>query len=428
MSSLPHGRPFGDPPPWSADEEFADDGGLTPWSAQEIKLRPDVGTITGGQIPDKRILARHANFKDHDFARRAANIDLLEAMNFPDPWGNADPINDSGTGINPTELVCWRGASGHPMYAVAGGENVLKDSRGGYNWGADRTDAGDTFQAVAENRFNVCAIRTNGGASALSARGLATSWGGQSIDASSDYRAIEADHSLAEAVSPESVFWIAGLDSTGPVAKVIRASFGDGTGIPGTLVSYAGIGTHRLDLIAVRGGSGLAAASFASTGGVLFAWSDGDNALTARTSPTSAAILDLLWCPDGTATGGAYFLFTLNEVWRSPDGTNGSWIDMSSFLPPGAAFYLRGGCVRGSLIVVPGLAGVIGGTDNSILITGDGAETWDVIPEPLTRIGGSPTPITKKIRNLGNRLAAFGYAAAGNVHVAYGLRAGRFVR
>lgn len=422
-------RPSRDPAIRASDDVFSDPG--KDWDGEATKLRPDAGTLGQGMVPDRRILARHENFLQNDIGRRLQNHDLIEVMNWPEPHPNTSAILDfsgAGAGNQPGTMTEWSPDPGNvlyaPLYAANGGQSIYRDDAGGYAWASDYTDASSSNWWIDSNRFNVACIATEAGAAKLVHRSRSAGWSQNGVSLT-DARALVVDQDLAEAQTPESVFWIAGLSGATP--RVIRASFGaDGTSAL-SAVSYSAVaGTARLDSIAVGKGRGVAVIGTSSANG-LYSFADGVASLTVVSHPQGGTPTprSVVWDRENER----FLLFYSDgRVFRSATGVAASWVGVSTFMPAVTRDYTLNGAVsRGSLVVVCGTAN---GT-SCLYVTGDAGDTWDIVPSPMARYSttsfmatSGSVLVSERVCRIGNRLAVLGYDASGKSFAAYSMRAG----
>jgi hypothetical protein len=399
-------RPTGNVKIWAEDVTYV--GG--DYSGQDTKLEPSDAIKARGWHPGKRRPAKWDNWLLNDITTRLDNLDMAEALNWPEPAPDAGVIATGGTNSG---AMCQRRFAGAAVqqFHVNGDAIIQASVDGGYSWATSHTDAGAVIYDIAAGIADagaVAAVATEGGAAKVIASVIVGGWNTAALVSVTDARTIVADPYR------ENVFYVGGVDTATPRVVKLDCS----AGLPGvqTLLSGGG-GAARVDLLAVGLTHVLGAIpGVASATNVLRRFAYDAAAMTAVTSPTSDAIVDILWNEEDEH----FYLFTADAVWRSTTGDTGSWTDMSAGLLSGVTFLLRGGVCRGGLIVC---AVTATGSEPHLLVSGDAGETWDLVPDPLARHTG--TAEATYVRNIGNRLVVLGYAGGGDVKVAYGLRAGR---
>lgn len=425
--TIKKGRPAKDPIVLATDAEWSAPGEL--WDTAEPTLRPLDGLIATGFMPDQRIAVRHVNYLEHHTGRRLRNLDLIEVTNWPEPHPNTDAVLNGGGNLagSMVEMAPDIANTAGPgvMYYCNGGDSIKKDVlSGGYAWTNDHTDAGAIVYELAANRYNAAAVATEGGAAKIVHKAIASGWQTHGVSLT-DARAIVADDDLGIAEpTPESVFWLAGISGTTP--RVSRVSFGaDGTSAISEVTYSAGVGSTRLDVIAVGGGRGVAANAAGTQN--IYTWQDGAAALTAVSLGGTDTPRFVVWDPENLQ-----FImgFSNGKMWRSPTGLSASWTEVTANMPTGTKDYaFNGACSRGSLCVVPGTLNSV----SCLFVTGDAGETWDTLPDPLRRYNANaymgpasgPAPVAEKVRRVGNRLVCLGYNASNKTYAAYSERTGR---
>lgn len=394
-------RPAGNPKIIASDTTYATGAK----AGENTKLDPGAAITARGWYPGKRRPAKWDNFIGNDVARRLDNLDMAEALNWP-------PVVDEVSGSS-----LGGGFAAAPqifapaIYHVSGDTKIRQSLDGGYSWSDALTDAGAVIRDIAANDLCLMAVKTEGGAASVI--GINT--------AATDTSALTSVTD-AQIIRPDPFrsgwFWVGGLDTATPRVVRVDAS----AGLPGaqTLCSGGG-GSTRIDFIAVGRSYILAASQTAASSNVLRRFAYADNAMNAQTQPTSSAIKELLWDDED----GYFFLFTAKEVWRSPTGASGTWTNMSAGLPGNVndvTFILRGGCVRGSLIVIACTSSFIAANTPGLLVSGDAGVTWRLLPDPSARNAGSVG--AQHVVVLDNRFGVCSYNATHSV-LAQSFRAGR---
>jgi hypothetical protein len=363
-------RPAGNVAIWAEDDAYASD----PHNGEITKIEPSAAIKARGWKPGERRPAKWDNWLSNDITRRLDNIDMAEAIN----WS---PIVDTVTGSGTVAgFACAPSVFAPAIYHVAGDTKIRQSLDGGASWSDVLTDAGATIRDIAANDIGIMAVKTEGGAASVIGVNTATT------DTSALTSVTDAQIIRADPFRP-GWFWVGGVDTLTP--RVVRVDASGG--LPGvqTLCSGGG-GSARQDLLAVGRSYILAANQTASATNVLRRFAYGDNAMNAQTQPTSAAIKELLWDDED----GFFFLFTAHEVWRSATGATGTWTNMSAGLPHPSnpsdiTFQLRGGAVRGSLIVIACTSDFLSAGTSGLLVSGDAGETWHLLVDPTLRAAGS---------------------------------------
>lgn len=413
------GRPRHDVRPWASDAAYNSPG--EDWDTEPTKLRASDGEAAQGLVPDTPLSADVINHELNDLGERHRYLDGIDYQNWIEPGDGRGIIATAGNNVNGACALTWH-ASRRILF-TNNDESAYSSEDGGYTWQVEYTSAGNDIKGCATRYENendqtdlasAIVIQTVAPAVELRTRGVSgAGWASTMLT-----NGIAAHVVVADPFS--GGFWVGGL-ATGPVKAVWHYLDVDG-GSGGTQTAITGMtGVQQIDIVAVGRDYILAASS--AGGEPIYRWARGASAATAIVSPVGNDILDILW-DDVNET---FIMIVDNgselEVWVSADGSTGTWsqvADALDFLETGS---LRGGCVRGSVVAVPGRTGA---GVYYIAITTDGGQTWEFIPDPLKRHQFPVvTANVTMVRLLDRRFGAFGYAAAGEVQHALSLRTGR---
>ena len=431
-SSYPNKRrPYGPPAIWATDATMT--APSMPYDGAATKTRPSDGLTAAGFLVDERPPADRWNWKWNDQDRRHASIDLIEARTFVEP-GTPDAGNTTaGTGSTVGWFAGARWGQFDVIYHATNSTAVERSVNGGYTWSTVFNVPSAVFSGICTRET---ALKAGGTAASYTLTGVAkiALTGGDPVTnnawASTTLTGSGASNSAACIVADpyvSDVFLVGGNDfitaTTTPVVWRVTAPLGAfGATVKVTMGSPVAF-FYPMRCVVAGPTYKLAAGWSGATNG-LFRWQDGNTTATAVTSPTASEIVDLLWLPEDER-----FLLIAKaspgvEFWTSVDGATGTWTQIDTTVGGTSLFvtatpWLRGACVRGSIIMVPIFTtGPVG----HIAVSGDGGATWEIIADPMVR--HDPAAVVQRCADLGARFIAAAYKGGGAVSWTQTLRAG----
>lgn len=428
-------RPLGAPRPWASNATMSDPAKA--WDGTPTKVRPANGIIDAGFLPTEQPPAERANWKLNDIDRRLAVHDMIEARTFVEP-GDGAGIDNPGTGGTVGDFAFAIFNQQPELYRATASTLVRKSVDGGYTWATDLTLAGGSVLTAIASRDDglkqgaLAASYANAGVAkvALTGQGggVGHAWASTTLTGSgtgNQANCVVGDSYVG------SIFLVGGNDQTTGIdaPKVWRVVDSYGSFTSQTVVSMAGIfaGTGNTIRIVCAGATYKLATQFNGGFNAVWRWQDGDATAASVTNFTTDEIKDVLWLPeDGCFLAISQSGGNVIKFWRSADGSTGSWSQVTTTgdgtnVWGNATVYLRGACVRGSILMVPCVYNSAG----LVMVSGDAGVSWEAIPDPLSRHQSqTPVPKTQVLRAVGPRIMAAGYVAASKAAMAYTMRAG----
>lgn len=423
-------KPAGPVPVWATNVTMTD---IAPFGGNPTKIKPAPGIIAEGYHVNEQPSSQRLNWKENDQDRRLAVVDMIEARSFVEP-GDGGGICNPGTGgaVGDFCAVPW---TVFPQILRASASYIVSASvDGGYTWTTDLNAGAGACTGIAarddgSNQGCVAVALTNGATPQIYMRGAVGAWISTALNVAPSGSG--ATTCITADAFDGNGMWIGGSTTATPTPTIWKVVDNHGIFSSQTQLTCSpsgAIGAGCVVRLIAAGPTYKIGAMYVGATNYLWRWQDGDATAVAVTPPTADEIRDLLWCPEDKV-----FLLIASSVghvvtfWQSPDGSTGSWAQIAPD-STGAAFlnadaYVRGACVRGSILMVP--ISYNSGAANIVMVSGSLGATWKQVADPLRRHQSqAPVPVTTVCRNLGEQFMAAGYVAASKSAHALTLRAG----